>query len=95
VSDDRQLALRTDSSLCHGWAGLVQAAWRASTDAADPDLFALPLLRRRMDEHLHRRGMPRQDGLLEGAAGVQLIRHAIAAGVAPSSDWDACLLLRG
>jgi hypothetical protein len=28
-------------------------------------------------------------------AGVQLARHTFAAGVPPTSGWDACLLLDG
>ena len=34
---DRQVTgLLTDASLCHGWAGVVQALWRAASDALDP-----------------------------------------------------------
>jgi lantibiotic biosynthesis protein len=93
VTDEQQLARLDDASLCHGWAGLVQATWRAATDADDPEPFAVPQLLRRMERHLSRHRPPAHDGLLDGMAGVQLARHTIAADVSPRSGWDACLLL--
>lgn len=95
VNDERQLAQLGDGSLCHGWAGLLQTTWRVAADADDPEQFAIPHLLRRMDQHLHHHGPPAHDGLLDGAAGVQLTQHTLAAGVPPASGWDACLLLDG
>ncbi len=95
VTDDRQLAQLDDSSLCHGWAGLLHTTWRVAGEAGDPKPFAVPHLLRRMRQHLHRHGPPAHDGLLEGLAGVQLARHTITAGVPPATGWDACLLLDG
>jgi class I lanthipeptide synthase len=95
VADEQQLARLGDASLCHGWAGLVQTTWRVASDADDPELFAVPRLLRRLQQRLHHHGPPPDDGLLEGVAGVQLVRHTLAAGVPPASGWDACLLLDG
>ncbi|MGH4022328.1 MAG: lanthionine synthetase LanC family protein, partial [Pseudonocardiaceae bacterium] len=41
VTDEHQLAQLIDATLCHGWAGLVHAAWRAAADAADAGGAAL------------------------------------------------------
>jgi hypothetical protein len=97
VADDSQLARLGDASLCHGWAGLVQATWSAAADAgSDSELAAhLPHLHPRLRDHLHRHGPPADDGLLEGATGVRLAQHTTAANVPPATRWDACLLLDG
>jgi hypothetical protein len=95
LADERQLAQFGDVSLCHGWAGLLQTTWRVASDADGPERFAVPRLLRRLEQHLHHHGPPAHDGLLEGMAGVQLVRHALEAGVPPASGWDACLLLYG
>lgn len=95
ISDERQLALLSDPSLCHGWAGLLQATRRTAADAIDDRLAEqLPALHARLTKHLHDNGQSTVPGLLEGAAGVLLALHATA-----TSDlvtrWDACLLLEG
>lgn len=95
VADEDQLAQLGDASLCHGWAGLLQTTWRVAADAEDPEPFAVSRLLTALDRHLLRHGPPAHDGLLEGMAGVQLVRRTIAAGVPPASGWDACLLLDG
>jgi hypothetical protein len=95
VADERQLALLADASLCHGWAGLLQTAWRMAGDADDVGPFAVPRLRAGLDAHLLRHGPPPCAGLLEGAAGVDLAGHAVEAAVPPVSAWDGCLLLDG
>ncbi|MGH8895742.1 MAG: lanthionine synthetase LanC family protein [Egibacteraceae bacterium] len=58
IADDTQLSQLGDTSLCHGWAGLVQTTWRAATDAGpDSELAALlPHLHARMEQHLHHHG---------------------------------------
>lgn len=95
VADERQLARLDDASLCHGWAGLIQTTWRVAADAGDPEMFPMPHLARRMEQNLHRRRPPVHDGLLEGTAGIRLVRHTTAATDPPASGWDACLLLDG
>lgn len=97
LADDTQLALLTDASLCHGWAGLLQTTWRAAhTPGASAELAAhLPALRARTGQHLERHGLPATDGLLEGAAGVLLAQHTTEADAARPTRWDACLLLDG
>lgn len=96
VTDERQLAQLIDVTVCHGWAGLVHAAWRAALDAGDASALAaaLPNLRDRLDQHLNRYGSPEGDGLLEGKAGVRLVQRTATANVSVAT-WDACLLLAG
>jgi hypothetical protein len=94
VADEQQLAQLRDASLCHGWAGLLQTAWRVAADSDDSDLFDVIRLRKLLDQHV-KHAPPAQYGLLEGMAGVHLARDTVAAGVAPASSWDACLLLDG
>jgi lantibiotic biosynthesis protein len=93
---DQQVAgLLTDASLCHGWAGLVQALWRAAGDALSPQPLraALREARRGMEDHLARAGPPASSGLLEGTSGIQLAQNDLPhAGDEPPA-WDACLLL--
>lgn len=46
LADAAQMAQITDTSICHGIAGVFQTAWRAATDARTPDIAAhLPRLR--------------------------------------------------
>ena len=94
VTDERQLAQLTDVSLCHGWAGLVQTAWRTAADASTSELAArVPYLRAQLLRH---RAEPGPDvGLLDGAAGVALALHTTASHTPPVSGWDACLLTHG
>lgn len=99
LTDDTQLAQLTEASLCHGWAGALQAAWRVATDADPADESGLgaliPWLRARLDGHLHLHDLPKTDGLLEGQAGVELARLTTTRPALPTSRWDACLLLAG
>lgn len=92
ITDERQLALLDDASLCHGWAGLVHTARRTAADAGpDSELTALlPQLHTRFEHHLHGRRPVTGDGLLEGTAGITLTRDAATA---PALRWDACLLI--
>jgi hypothetical protein len=93
---DRQVTgLLTDASLCHGWAGLVQALCRATRDARDPRPLqtALRTARQGMEDQLTRTGPPDSSGLLEGTSGIMLAQNDLPrAGGAPPA-WDACLLL--
>lgn len=91
ITDPRQLASLTDTSLCHGWAGLVHTVWGAAAEAQTGELAArLPRLRRQLISRY--RDRPGQAGLLEGHAGVMLVLHTTASGTPPQSAWDACLL---
>lgn len=96
LDDSTQQARITDSRLCHGAAGLYQTVWRTAHDAASPTLAAhLP----RLADHLLRHARTDLDaatgsGLLEGAAGTALALHTAAHAHAPTSGWDACLLIR-
>jgi lantibiotic biosynthesis protein len=92
ITDPAQLAHVTDSSLCHGWAGLHQTVFRAAGDARTPHLSAtLPALSNALLAHA-RPGAPKRPGLLEGDAGCALALTTIA-DQAPNNGWDACLLI--
>jgi hypothetical protein len=93
---DRQVTdLLTDVSLCHGWAGVIQALWRATSDALNPGPLQLALRRARqaMEEQLTRIGPPASTGLLEGASGIMLAQNDLPQAGSEPSSWDACLLL--
>jgi hypothetical protein len=96
VTDPQQLDHLVDASICHGWAGLLHTTWRAALDGGpDCELAAvLPDLRTRLNEFLDRHGEPADRGLLEGAAGIELVQHAQATGTV-ATGWDACLLVGG
>lgn len=88
VTDDFQLSQLSDDSLCHGWAGLVHSARRAAADAApgSPLIAALSQVTLRWQDQSPR--LMDHDGLLEGSAGVALVRATASA----TTVWDACLL---
>jgi len=93
---DRQVTgLLTDASLCHGWAGLVQALWRATGDALDPRPLqaALRMARRGMEDQLTRMGPPASSGFLEGSSGIMLAQNDLSHAGGEPPAWDACLLL--
>ena len=95
VLDQQVTGLLTDASLCHGWAGVVQALWRAASDALNPQLLqtALREARRGMEDHLARAGPPASGGLLEGTSGIQLAQNELPRTGGELPCWDACLLL--
>ncbi|WP_434740733.1 lanthionine synthetase C family protein [Micromonospora sp. SH-82] len=87
-----QRVLLPEIGLCHGKAGLLQAAFRMAHDARDPALAAeLPglaaQLATQVDEPLN------DTELMDGAAGAALALHAAGTGTLPASAWDAVLLL--
>lgn len=89
LADPNQLARIHDPGLCHGWAGLAQAANRAAADALTPALaHHLPFLTDRLD----REGTDTA-GFLDGWAGADLARATEAEGQPPVTGWDACLLI--
>lgn len=91
LTDPGQLVRIIDPSLCHGAAGLLHTAWRAAGDDATGKLSAcLPNLATLLVERLQT--APRSIELLEGNTGAALALHT-AAGTAPQSSWDTCLLL--
>jgi lantibiotic biosynthesis protein len=93
---DRQVtSLLTDASLCHGWAGVVQALWRAASDALDPGPLqtALRTARRGMEDQLTRIGPPASSGFLEGTSGIMLAQNDLSHAGGEPPAWDACLLL--
>lgn len=95
LADEQQLALLTDPTLCHGWAGLAHTTRRAAADAgAGSELTEAYLrLRRRLDQRLegqeHATAAP---GLLEGSAGIRLARSELPLTPPGEVPWDACLL---
>lgn len=94
LSDPAQLARITDAGLCHGWAGVYQTAWRAARDAANPVLRSLlPRLAETLLHHARPGPEGGSPGLLEGSAGTALALNTAARDAAPSSGWDACLLI--
>ncbi len=93
LSDPVQLRRITDTSLCHGWAGLYQTVWRAARDALTPEISAsLPHLTDLLAQCCHA-GQGEGTGLLEGDAGLALALHTAAHTAPPISGWDACLLI--
>jgi hypothetical protein len=95
VLDQQVTAFLADASLCHGWAGVVQALWRAASDALSPQPLqaALNKARRGMEDHLARAGPPASGGLLEGTSGIQLAQNDLPRTGGEPPAWDACLLL--
>ncbi|WAU78315.1 lanthionine synthetase C family protein (plasmid) [Streptomyces sp. Qhu-G9] len=95
LRNEHQLALLTDASLCHGWAGLLQVTRRAAHDEKGGQLSELlPRVQAGAVAHLKRHGMPDSPGLMEGNAGPLLIRPDRNSAT-PDTSWDLCLLLSG
>lgn len=93
LSDHSQLHRIIDGSLCHGWAGLYQTAWRAADDAATPTIGdRLPALMDRLLEQAAPESSA-GSGFLEGAAGIALALHTAADPDPTGPGWDACLLI--
>ena len=95
VLDQQVTGLLADASLCHGWAGVVQTLWRATSDALSPQPLrtALREARRGMEDHLARAGPPASGGLLEGTSGIMLAQNDLPRTGGEPPAWDACLLL--
>jgi hypothetical protein len=93
LNDQRQLGQLSDSTLCHGWAGLLHTARHVAADALDPGRFALTAVAERLDTHLRRHGPPVKAGLLDGRAGVYLALRAPSSDTMTCTGWDDCLLL--
>lgn len=90
LDDPAQQARITGGGLCHGWAGVFQTVWRAARDGETSGLAGhLP----RLADTLARFGGAAGSGLLDGAAGTALALHTAARNLAPTTEWDACLLI--
>lgn len=94
VTDEQQLTLLTDATLCHGWAGLAHMTRRASADAGPDSALskALPRLYGGLQECLDDGGPAMALGLLEGSAGIRLAQHELPTSTPGEVPWDACLL---
>ncbi|GAA4687883.1 Lanthionine synthetase C-like protein [Promicromonospora umidemergens] len=91
VRSEQSLATLTDVGLCHGLAGVLQTAWRASVDAATPDLAnEVVRLTRAVVEQTD--SLTEQTEFLDGLAGVALALHTVTTGHR-EAQWDTCLLL--
>lgn len=97
VRDTRQLRQIRDASLCHGWAGLVQAVRCAGRDAEPSGDFPAAIAEADLHfaDHLRMANWPAQPGLLEGSAGVELVLTGDGSDASPLTAWDTCLLLSG
>ncbi|TCC17124.1 lanthionine synthetase C family protein [Kribbella sindirgiensis] len=97
VTDNAQLDQLSDTTLCHGWAGLVQATQRVAADAGarSPLTAQLSHLTRRLDELAFFDGSMHRPDLLEGRTGIRLVQISATSTVDSKSNWDACLLLSG
>lgn len=87
LTDPRHLARITDSTLCHGWAGLLALTRAVVADSPAPERFT-PLI-----QDLHRRlaadweHLPKP-GFMEGRAGAQLALDGT-----DTTGWTSALLL--
>ena len=91
--DPAELGRLTETGLCHGTAGLLQAAWRMAGDATTREIEAeLPRLATRLATQLAEREDDNPE-LLDGAAGAALALHTAGTGNAPEPYWDAFLAL--
>ncbi|MEU4832332.1 lanthionine synthetase C family protein [Streptosporangium sp. NPDC023615] len=102
LADPGQLAATTDSSLCHGYAGLAHIAARAADDAVPAAATRLRALIPALLNAVHPPGAdPRrtaatlrdEPGLLDGTAGTALASLTPSSNALPRSGWDACLLI--
>jgi hypothetical protein len=90
LADPAQLGRLTDTSLCHGWAGLAVTAWYAAIDARSTLLPAgLPRILRLLIQHATT--APERSGLIAGHAGAALTLHTFATGT--NIRWATSLLI--
>jgi hypothetical protein len=87
LTDPLRLARITDSTLCHGWSGLLMLTRAVAADSPAPARFTSIIqdLRRRLDDDWERLPKP---GFMEGRAGAQLALDA-----ADTTGWTRVLLL--
>ncbi|MGH3948568.1 MAG: lanthionine synthetase C family protein [Pseudonocardiaceae bacterium] len=105
LSDPVQRAATTDSSLCHGFAGLAHLATVAAADATPDNAGRLSAVIPGLLDTVHPPGCDVRDAaaaavhetttgshFLEGAVGTALAVLTPATGVPPYTGWDGCLL---
>ena len=93
LRDPVELSRAAETGLCHGTAGLLQAAWRMAAGAAAPEIAAeLPRIAARLSAQLARRGNDNPE-LLDGTAGAALSLHTAGTGSASEPCWDSFLAL--
>ncbi|MGC0328045.1 hypothetical protein RKD23_001035 [Streptomyces sp. SAI-170] len=87
LTDPGHLALITDATLCHGWAGLVTLARAVAADSPTPERFASAIgdLQQRLATDLDRLSKP---GFMEGRSGAQLALEATN-----TTNWTSVLLI--
>lgn len=96
LRDPTQRARLPEIGLCHGKAGLLQAACRMAAASTDPHRAAqlaaeLPGLAAELATQLSD-GPAAEPELMNGTAGAALALHTAAIGV-PATGWDAFLSL--
>jgi hypothetical protein len=83
----------TETGLCHGTAGFLQAAWRMANDATTREIEEeLPRIAARLATQLAGRADHNPE-LLDGTAGAALALHTAGTGNSPEPYWDAFLAL--
>lgn len=90
IRDEYQLNRLGDAGLCHGNAGLYQIVQRAAADSRTPELatFGSLYLERLLEQH-----DTKEDGFLDGAAGIALVLTEAGTIGSTGSSWDAGLQL--
>lgn len=84
--------LITDTSLCHGWSGLLHATWHVARKSGDQRLRNhLPLIVDALVNNLSPAGAP--VGFLTGSAGVALALNTFVTDDESRSGWDRALAL--
>lgn len=92
LQDPLYLDTLPETGLCHGMAGLLQAAWRMATETDSPEITAeLPILTNRLITALDQSASNPE--LLDGTAGAALALHTVGTGRAPAPHWDTFLAL--
>jgi hypothetical protein len=90
---DRQLGRITEAGLCHGMAGVYQAAYRAACDAGTPAIRErLPAVAAALTRCAATAEAGNAPGLLTGDAGVGLAVETVRRKTS-RTEWDACLLI--
>ncbi|MDQ8708229.1 lanthionine synthetase C family protein [Streptomyces sp. LHD-70] len=94
LTDSRQLSRIRDTTVCHGWAGLLLSADRVAADAC-LDGFDRELVRlhSQLSDCIVRHEIPEGPGLLTGADGVLLTLHTLSPSRPLDPTWQTCLLL--
>lgn len=93
LRDPAELGRLAGPGLCHGTAGLLQAAWRMAADATSHEIGAeLPRAAARLAAQISRHEDDNPE-LLDGTAGTALALHTAGTGSAPEPYWDAFLAL--